>query len=93
MVSPMGRGVAELRSIADPRLGRIAVIGALAAALGAAGCGRKGGLDPPPDAALVEPAPAAPPAAAPVLGPDGRPVMPAPPPPKRRFPLLDWLID
>src|SRR4029077_8342897 len=34
----------------DPRLVRIAVIGALVAALGLAGCGRKGGLDPPPGA-------------------------------------------
>ena len=30
------------------RLARIAAIGALVAALGLAGCGRKGGLDPPP---------------------------------------------
>ena len=44
-----------MSSMSDPRLVRIAVIGALVAALGLAGCGRKGGLDPPPgvDAAVV----------------------------------------
>ena len=39
-----------MSSLSDPRLVRIAVIGALVAALGLAGCGRKGGLDPPPGA-------------------------------------------
>lgn len=37
-------------------LTRLAVIGALVAALGLAGCGRKGPLDPPPGAAAVAPA-------------------------------------
>jgi predicted small lipoprotein YifL len=37
-------------SLSRPFL-RLAVIGALAAALGLAGCGRKGPLDPPPTAA------------------------------------------
>jgi hypothetical protein len=32
------------------------MIGALVAALGLAGCGRKAGLDPPPSAAIVTPA-------------------------------------
>ncbi len=32
---------------------RLALIGALAAALGLAACGRKGPLDPPPGASLV----------------------------------------
>jgi predicted small lipoprotein YifL len=38
---------------------RLAVIGALAAALGLAGCGRKGPLDPPPAAAAPGGQPAA----------------------------------
>ncbi len=66
-------------------LARIAVIGALVAALGLAGCGRKGALDPPP-AAGVAVNPDAPPA----MGPDGRPI--APQGQKRRV-FLDWLID
>jgi predicted small lipoprotein YifL len=37
-------------SLSRPFL-RLAVVGALAAALGLAGCGRKGPLDPPPTAA------------------------------------------
>lgn len=70
----------------DRLLARIAVIGALIAALGLAGCGRKAGLDPPPAAAGVAADPNAPPA----MGPDGRPV--APQGEKRRI-FLDWLID
>lgn len=66
-------------------LARIAVIGALVAALGVAGCGRKGGLDPPPAAGV-----AANPDAPPAMGPDGRPI--APQGQKRRI-FLDWLID
>jgi predicted small lipoprotein YifL len=42
------------------RIMRIATIGALVAALGLAGCGRKSGLDPPPGAALTGPAASAP---------------------------------
>ena len=43
------------------RFGRLALIGVLAAALGLAGCGRKGPLDPPPGASLAgEPQPNAP---------------------------------
>jgi predicted small lipoprotein YifL len=38
------------------KLARIAAIGALVAALGLAGCGRKAGLDPPPSAAITAPA-------------------------------------
>jgi len=43
-----------LNSLSDLRLVRIAVIGALVAALGLAGCGRKGGLDPPPGGSQLE---------------------------------------
>jgi predicted small lipoprotein YifL len=79
----------RIHSRPDRRLVRVAVIGALAAALGLAGCGRKGGLDPPPGASVVDQGAAAPGSAAQV-GPDGRPL--APPPPKRTTPI-DWLID
>ena len=36
----------------DSHFTRLALIGALAAALGLAGCGRKGALDPPPGASM-----------------------------------------
>ena len=72
-------------------LARIAVIGALVAALGLAGCGRKGGVDPPPAAAVAEQAPGQPGSAAVGIGPDGKPV--APPGQKRRIYFLDWLVD
>jgi len=70
-------------------LARIAVIGALVATLGVAGCGRKGGLDPPPAAAVADQAPATG-GSGPGIGPDGRPV--APPGQKKSF-FLDWLIN
>jgi predicted small lipoprotein YifL len=63
----------------------------IALGLGLGGCGRKGGLDPPPVAAVpVEPAMAQPPAA-----PDGTAVAPAPAPapPPPRGTWLDWLIN
>jgi predicted small lipoprotein YifL len=41
-----------LHRIPPPKLGRLALIGMLAAALGLAACGRKGALDPPPGASL-----------------------------------------
>jgi predicted small lipoprotein YifL len=69
------------------RIARIAIVGALVGALGLAGCGRKGGLDPPPGASVPDGGAAATPAAPPEIGPDGRPL-----PPPRRTPL-DWLID
>jgi predicted small lipoprotein YifL len=72
-------------------LARIATIGALVAALGLAGCGRKGGLDPPPGAAAIDQTAAAQPGAPPELGPDGQPVVTAQPP--RRRTLTDFLID
>ena len=80
------------------RLARIAAIGALAAALGLAGCGRKAGLDPPPNAAVTDQnvaANGAPPAASPQsgngVGPDGRAAAPAAGP--KRWTPLDWLIE
>jgi len=78
-----------LSPFAHHRLVRIATIGALVAALGVAGCGRKGGLDPPPDAAIGEPGVA--PQGGPGVGSDGKAAAPAQGP-KRSTPL-DWLID
>jgi predicted small lipoprotein YifL len=77
-----------LNSLSDLRLVRIAVIGALVAALGLAGCGRKGPLDPPPGASSAAASPAA---APPEVGPDGQPLPPSQTPRKRT--VLDWLID
>ena len=78
-----------MSSMLDPRLVRIAVIGALVAALGLAGCGRKGGLDPPPGATAAAEQ-SAPPGAAPPASPDALP--PSTQPLPRRTPI-DWLID
>jgi hypothetical protein len=64
-------------------------VGALVAALGLAGCGRKAGLDEPPMAAAGDVRSNAQPGAAPTLGPDGKPI----PPPDKRKTFLDWLID
>lgn len=71
-------------------LARIAVIGALVAAFGLAGCGRKGGLDAPPGAAAAEQG-AAPGGPGTAVAPDGTAMDPAQAP-KRRTPI-DWLID
>ena len=85
---------------------RLALIGALAASLGLAGCGRKGPLDPPPGASLAgEPQANMPdlmskPAATPIggqaqngnpgVGPDGQPL--APKGPKKQI-FLDGLLN
>jgi predicted small lipoprotein YifL len=81
-----------LSSMSDPRLVRIAVIGALVAALGLAGCGRKGGLDPPPGATAAAAAAdeSVAPGGAPPASPDALP--PSTQPLPRRTPI-DWLID
>jgi predicted small lipoprotein YifL len=67
-----------------------ALVTALVAALGLAGCGRKGGLDPPPMAAAGDAQTGGQPGATPTLGPDGKPVASAP---GKRKTVLDWLID
>jgi predicted small lipoprotein YifL len=83
--------VPELSSLSDRRLARIAIIGALVAALGLAGCGRKGGLDPPA-ASVVDQGTVAPPGlGGPEIAPDGKVVAPAQGP-KRRTPI-DWLLE
>jgi len=83
----------DLGSLTNQRLVRIAAVGALVAALGLAGCGRKGGLDPPAGASIVDPGPAVVPGSgpgSPETLPDGRPL--APQAPKRSTPI-DFLID
>ena len=85
---------------------RLALIGALAASLGLAACGRKGPLDPPPGASLAgeqqanSPNLMSNPIAAPIggqakdgnpgVGPDGKPL--APKCPKKHIPL-DVLLN
>ena len=71
-------------------LARTAVIGALIAALGLAGCGRKSGLDLPPSAVASEPTPGDP-KQGPGLGPDGRPIAPKNGP--KTPTILDWLVE
>jgi predicted small lipoprotein YifL len=78
----------------------VATIGALAAALALAGCGRKGALDPPPGGYVLPSSGMTPvtgrglpqeqPQDQPRYGEDGRPI--APSGPERRIPA-DWLID
>ncbi len=75
------------RSCARPLL-RLAVIGALVAASGLAGCGRKGALDPPPGAALAGDQSTA--NGQPVMGLHGGPH--APQGPNKRIPL-DTLLN
>jgi len=71
-------------------IGRVALAGALAAALALAGCGRKGGLDEPPLAAS-EPSPPPGQQSAAATSPDGKPI--PPPAAEKRHTFLDWLID
>jgi predicted small lipoprotein YifL len=85
---------------------RVATLGAVALALGLAGCGRKGPLDLPPSASVAEPAAAAPekpgamsmnPMSSPAKRdePDAFSATGAPVAPQgQKKPLfLDWLID
>jgi len=51
MIEGIREGFSVMQS-SNATLARIAVVGALVAALGLAGCGRKSGLDPPPAAAV-----------------------------------------
>jgi predicted small lipoprotein YifL len=98
-------GVRFLIRFFDRPFLRLALIGALAASLGLAACGRKGPLDPPPGASLAgEPQagtnPMSNPIATPIGGqvrdgnlemrPDGQPL--APKGPKKQIPL-DVLLN
>ena len=80
----------------DIRFNRLALIGALAATLALAGCGRKGPLDPPPGASVAEREAAGDPQAGqsgpqPVMDERGRPIAPRSKEKKKVF--LDWLLD
>jgi predicted small lipoprotein YifL len=79
-----------LSSSSDLRLARIAAIGALVAALGLTGCGRKGGLDPPPGATTADTSVSRP-DLEPAIGPDGKVIAPSQGP-KRSTPI-DWLLN
>src|SRR5262249_11739688 len=88
-----GRGIEEGALViqsSNRALARMAVVSALIAALGLAGCGRKRGLDLPPSAAVSDPA-ATDPNKASLVGPDGKPVAPKNGP--NRPTILDWLLD
>jgi predicted small lipoprotein YifL len=67
----------------------MAVVSALIAALGLAGCGRKSGLDLPPSAAVSDPVAPDPKQA--YVGPDGKPAAPKSGP--NRPTILDWLVE
>ena len=71
-------------------LARMALVSALIAALGLAGCGRKSGLDLPPSAAVSDPV-AGDSKQASSVGPDGKPVAPKGGP--NRPTMLDWLLE
>jgi hypothetical protein len=68
-----------------------ALVAALVAALGLAGCGRKAGLDAPPMAAAGDVQASPQPGATPAAGPDNKPAAPLPLE-KRKTPL-DWLLN
>ena len=97
---PLTLGVRFLSRFFDRPFLRLALIGALAASLGLAACGRKGPLDPPPGASLAgEPQVGTNPMSNPIVtpiggqvrggnpgvGPDGKPL--APKGPKKQIPL------
>ena len=87
-----GSGIEEgALVIQSSNLARMAVISALIAALGLAGCGRKSGLDLPPSAAASDPVPGGDPRQASGVGPDGKPAAPATGP--KTPTILDWLLD
>jgi predicted small lipoprotein YifL len=85
MTAPIEEG-----SLSDLRLARIAAMSALVAALTIAGCGRKGGLDPPPGATATDTSVTRP-DLEPAIGPDGRVIAPSQGP-KRSTPI-DWLLN
>jgi predicted small lipoprotein YifL len=92
MVGQFGRAFQVIRA-SNAALARIAVVGALIAALGLAGCGRKTGLDAPPSAAV----PVAPqqtagaqPGVESGVDAEGKPVAA---PGRRKSFFLDWLLN
>jgi predicted small lipoprotein YifL len=88
-----------LIQLSDQRWARLAVAGALVAALGLSACGRKGPLDLPPSAAqYADPGAApggpsqAPPGTQAGVGRDGKAVAPPPSGQNRPF-IIDWLVE
>jgi predicted small lipoprotein YifL len=73
-------------------LARRAAFGALALALGLAGCGRKSGLDPPPAAAIAKPVPGQPEGQKDAHA-DAQTRTPTTPAAQKKSFFLDWLID
>jgi predicted small lipoprotein YifL len=88
MIGEFGRAFQVIRA-SNTALARIAVVGALVAALGLAGCGRKTGLDAPPAAAIPQQTAGAQPGTEPGVDPD----KPVAAPGRRKSFFLDWLID
>ena len=100
----LGTGGVQVKQSVD-RWSRLALVAAMTAALGLAGCGRKGPLDPPPSAGITPPPAYAPRPSlgeenyGPVPAPAGErprtavaaPTPTAPPPPPKTFPL-DFLL-
>jgi predicted small lipoprotein YifL len=72
----------------DCALSRFVLIAALAAALGLAGCGRRGALEPPPSASISAPPAGA--TGAPRYDAAGKPIKPAG---QRKSFFLDWLLN
>jgi predicted small lipoprotein YifL len=95
LTSPHSRGLLIFRPTEERLLSRycdrpflrLAVIGALAAALGLAACGRKGPLDPPPGASIKGDQSTV--SGQPVMGANGAPH--APIGPNKRIPLDNLL--
>ena len=85
------QGALLLSRFPDRPFLRLALIGAFVAAFALVGCGRKGGLDPPPAASVAGEQQAAPSnAEKPTIGPNGQPE--APKGEKKRIPL-DALLN
>ncbi len=80
-----------MTSPAGLQLLRLAVFAALCGALCLAGCGRKGGLDPPPTSVADQTAAAQPSPGGPEVAPE--PNAPTPTPGQRKWTPLDWLLD
>jgi predicted small lipoprotein YifL len=79
--------------------GRLALLAAMIAAAGLAGCGRKGSLDLPPTASITDPQGQGAPPGGPGVSPNqaaaapGTQTTPPPPPPPRRWFLFDFLLN
>ena len=74
--------------IQSVRILPLVVLGILG--VGLSGCGRKGGLDPPPGATAVDTSVSRP-DLEPAIGPDGKVI--TPPQAPKRTTLIDWLLN